>query len=274
MARNQRPVTELRADSLIVTETWVPIRGYDGVYEVSDWGHVRSLDRRLQSSAGWYRKYRGCILAPRLSRGHCAVSLCKNGCTVEKYVHRLVLEGFVGPCPPGKEGCHDNGDPLDNRRTNLYWGTSSENSYDMVRHGRHHESIKMVCPRNHRLVVPNLVVSVLKKGRRQCLACHRAASNWRTGCNVWGAADRDSLADYHFAQIMSGRARGGNKYKTHCPRNHSLTVPNLVPGKDGRSCFACAKARWAARSAVRSGRSFDLQAEADRYYTVIMAERE
>jgi len=51
-------------------------------------------------------------------------------------VHHLVLWAFVGPCPPGMEGCHKNGKSKDNRLSNLRWGTSLSNSADQIRHGK------------------------------------------------------------------------------------------------------------------------------------------
>jgi HNH endonuclease len=53
-----------------------------------------------------------------------------------KYVHHLVLEAFVGPCPPGHEACHINGDSLDCALSNLKWGTREENMTHMRQHGR------------------------------------------------------------------------------------------------------------------------------------------
>jgi HNH endonuclease len=53
-----------------------------------------------------------------------------------KYVHRLVLETFIGPCPPGMECRHLNGNCLNNSLRNLCWGTSQANSEDTKRHGR------------------------------------------------------------------------------------------------------------------------------------------
>lgn len=55
--------------------------------------------------------------------------------TTRVRVHRLVLAAFVGPCPDGKEGCHNNGKSTDNRLTNLRWGTPVSNSADQRRHG-------------------------------------------------------------------------------------------------------------------------------------------
>ncbi len=50
-------------------------------------------------------------------------------------IHRLVLTAFRGPCPEGMEACHDNGNPADNRLSNLRWDTKQGNSADMLRHG-------------------------------------------------------------------------------------------------------------------------------------------
>lgn len=50
-------------------------------------------------------------------------------------VHILVLEAFVGPCPPGMECRHLDGNPANNRLDNLCWGTKLENAQDRIRHG-------------------------------------------------------------------------------------------------------------------------------------------
>lgn len=51
------------------------------------------------------------------------------------YVHRLVLETYVGSCPLGMEACHNNGNRKDNRLGNLRWDTRRENIHDAIRHG-------------------------------------------------------------------------------------------------------------------------------------------
>jgi hypothetical protein len=53
------------------------------------------------------------------------------------YIHRLVLEALIGPCPDGMEACHNDGDPRNNNISNLRWDTHANNGYDAYRHGRH-----------------------------------------------------------------------------------------------------------------------------------------
>lgn len=55
-----------------------------------------------------------------------------------RFVHRLVLEAFRGPCPAGMMACHGNGVPHDNRLENLRWGTPKENDDDKLRHGTYY----------------------------------------------------------------------------------------------------------------------------------------
>jgi len=52
-----------------------------------------------------------------------------------RYVHRLILEAFVGPCPPGMVACHNDGDRSNNTPGNLRWDTVQSNLADKVRHG-------------------------------------------------------------------------------------------------------------------------------------------
>lgn len=104
---------------------WRPVDGYSR-YEVSDTGLVRSL-------------WAGHILKPsiRTKRGRpyaCTVNLKEGGLKTFR-IHRLVLRAFVGPCPAGHEGCHNDGNPLNNTLTNLRWGTRASNLADMAVHG-------------------------------------------------------------------------------------------------------------------------------------------
>jgi hypothetical protein len=122
-------------------ERWRPFRDYVG-YEISDWGRVRSFwGGAGQKGQG----QRGLMATPKLIGGHVAtsghlgVALYHPGSRkADRFkVHTLVLEAFTGPCPPGLECCHGDGNPANNRLGNLRWDTPSENQRDTLRHGRH-----------------------------------------------------------------------------------------------------------------------------------------
>lgn len=70
------------------------------------------------------------------SSGHLFVRLIGLG--PKSYVHRLILQAFVGIAPDGMECLHRDGDPTNNRLSNLRWGTRGENCADTARHGRAH----------------------------------------------------------------------------------------------------------------------------------------
>ncbi len=63
------------------------------------------------------------------------VNLTRNCITYTRYIHRLVLETYIGSCPNGMECRHLDGDYSNNSLVNLCWGTHKENASDMVKHG-------------------------------------------------------------------------------------------------------------------------------------------
>jgi len=100
-------------------EHWRPVRGWEGLYEVSDLGQVRSPKRK----GGNNRWYGGKILIAYPNKGYPVVPLCWGSKRTMTQVHRVVLEAFGGPCPPGMVACHGNGSRGDPRLSNLRWGT-------------------------------------------------------------------------------------------------------------------------------------------------------
>lgn len=166
-----------------MSEQWRPVVGYGGFYEVSDRGRVRSVDRRVQSNLpGKTRFAKGQILTPNplAKTGHLLVRLNRQGTCRDRLVHHLVLEAFVGPCPPGLEGCHRNDISSDNRLANLRWDTRSANQLDSVVNRRHPNTRKTHCPKLH----PYDLEIGRKNGRtyRACSKCrreHRDAFNAR-----------------------------------------------------------------------------------------------
>jgi hypothetical protein len=75
--------------------------------------------------------------------GYPAVVLKGRGKKARRTVHRLVIEIFKGPCRPGQECRHLDGNPLNNRVENLEWGTRVENMADRVGHGTHVQGEKV-----------------------------------------------------------------------------------------------------------------------------------
>ena len=157
-------------------EQWKPVYGYEGIYEVSSHGRVRSLDRVVTYSDGRVRHYKGKVLhaTPKKRGGYPVVCLYSQDKGQIRTVHSLVAETFIGPRPEGTEVCHNDGDPANSRLDNLRYGTSRENKLDTVRHGTDRDAAKTHCPRGHRLSAENLRPSSAKRGKRQCLACARA----------------------------------------------------------------------------------------------------
>lgn len=133
-------MSELETTSL---EDFVQIPGHPG-YEVNRLGQVRSVDRwaeRLHWKTGKLVRLRvkGTMMKPVLRhiRGKpvcCTVTLWYEGAGLICRIHRLVLLTFIGPCPDGEEGCHNDGNPANNRLSNLRWDTHIENISDCIRH--------------------------------------------------------------------------------------------------------------------------------------------
>lgn len=113
-------------------ETWKPIAGYEGRYEISDNGRVKSLARTVPNRHG-ERKIREKILPQRINRcGYYTVVLCKHCISKFKLVHRLIAEAFI-PNPENKPFIdHINTVRTDNRIENLRWVSAKENSNNIL----------------------------------------------------------------------------------------------------------------------------------------------
>lgn len=154
---------------------WLPIRGFEGLYEISNRGGVRSLDRRILRRNGVWTTYHGKELKPYPlgTSDHLCVDLRKDGCRYPLLVHRLVLEHFVGLAPQGSsQALHWDDDATNNCVSNLRWGDFSDNLHDRVRNGKHHNANKTHCPQRHEYTPENTYR--YKDGRRECWICKRA----------------------------------------------------------------------------------------------------
>lgn len=112
-----------------MTEEWKDIPGYEGLYQASNLGRVKSLDRIVVYKDGRMRTYKGRILSPGAVRGgYQAVLLSKNASYESKAVHRLVAEAFIPNPEKLPEINHRDRDVTNNNVTNLEWCTRLYNA--------------------------------------------------------------------------------------------------------------------------------------------------
>lgn len=201
-------------------EEWRPVVGYEGLYEVSNLGRVRSLDREVPNRWERPKPVKGRVLAGSISpqTGYRTATLTDAAGGRKPYyalIHRLVLEAFMGPCPPGMECCHKDLDRSNEALSNLRWDTRSANTLDAVKHRTNHNAAKTHCPQGH----PYDSVEKRRDGyvSRACKKCRDDLRRKRTG-------QRERSA-------------------THCFRGHLLDGLSTRPnGKVRRYCKTCRRA--------------------------------
>lgn len=150
---------------------WRPIEGFTS-YEVSDEGQVRS-----------HRRATPRVLRPATDpKGYRLVTLFRGDrATRRNYrVHSLVMAAFVGPRPEGQQVRHLNGDPADNRLSNLAYGTPQQNVRDCFDHGTRGQAT--ACKNGHDYTPEN--TRTHPKGWRECRSCRR---EWRERRQIAGA---------------------------------------------------------------------------------------
>ena len=122
---------------IAMIEEWKDIPGYEGLYQASSLGRIRSLHRGYIEAhmpkrvlrPGSNRHGRLQVALSRIPKGEIRAAV-----TTRFQVHRLVLLAFKGECPPGMNGLHDDGNHLNNCIKNLYYGTQKQNMADRARH--------------------------------------------------------------------------------------------------------------------------------------------
>lgn len=158
-------------------ETWKAVEGWADQYEVSNLGQTRSLPRTVIKSNGVSMTLKGRILKPQPQEsGHLGVTLPDG----KRYlIHRLVASAFLDNPGDMPQVLHNNGDPSDNRASNLRWGTQSENMLDRRVHGTDPMLNRTHCAQNHEYIEENTRYS--RKGTRICKRCSDLASKaWKT----------------------------------------------------------------------------------------------
>jgi hypothetical protein len=124
-------------------EVWKEALCWEGTYEVSNYGSVRSITRIVYSSNGKSMTFQGRALsACKTTGGYLQVVFSRDDKHFNKPVHRLVLETFASAPKANQVSCHNDGDKNNNRLDNLRWDTQSNNLKDRITHGTHDRGSK------------------------------------------------------------------------------------------------------------------------------------
>lgn len=180
-----------------MTEIWKDIPGFEGYYQASSSGNIRSLSRRIVQSNGNEYQFTGRILKPFVVKrfgnpSYKQYTLWKDGVRRVAFGRKLVAETFLGPRPEGMEVCHNMpNSSLDDSVKNLRYDTHYNNMQDIKRHKTHNNSIKTHCPRGHNFTDKN--TKIVNHGRgRTCTACLHSKEHVRwckQNCNFEQLAD-------------------------------------------------------------------------------------
>lgn len=145
-------------------EIWKDIPGWEGLYQVSNLGRVKSLPKIRRNGTGLIQLKERILRPGKCPTGHLNVNLHLPGKARSIQIHRLVLLAFVGPCPPGME-CrhHPDPDPSNNRLDNLSWGTKKDQYKDRIVDGTHVAGSKHPIAKLQETDIP-LIRSLRKQG--------------------------------------------------------------------------------------------------------------
>ena len=168
-------------------EEWRPVVGYEGLYEVSNTGQVRSLDRYVKTCYGSYRLHKGKVLRPGIRPdGYLVVSLQYRMFRV----HRLVAEAFL-PNPDNlPQVNHKDEDKTNNNVDNLEWCTRQE-------------TIRRAFKRGTKIPSRQISVRVIETGNvyNSIRACAREINCSQTDICNYLFGKRPNVKGYHFERV-------------------------------------------------------------------------
>lgn len=125
-------------------EVWKDIKGYEGLYEVSNLGRVRRCDAEIERKNRWNGKtnlvWKGHIVKTHTSRrsGYTSVGLCKDGVHSVIRLHRVVAQAFLDNPDNLPQINHKDGNKTNNAVSNLEWCTASYNQLHAYKTGLNH----------------------------------------------------------------------------------------------------------------------------------------
>jgi len=174
-----------------LNEIFLPVKGYEGLYEVSNYGRIKSCKRIVPHGRhGTFELKEKYLKIQKEKAGYVTCALCINGKAKRFKIHRLIALSFI-PNPTNKADInHKNGIKTDNRIENLEWCTSSENQRHALnnglkipKYGTMHHSTKLTI---------NEVKEIFKSGQ-SCMKlskkyniCHSSIHDIKTG-KTWSS---------------------------------------------------------------------------------------
>lgn len=166
-------------------EIWKPINGFVGVYEVSNLGDIKTLERKVNNNGG-IKVIKEKILAPKRGyRGYRMVSLRKNGTSFSKRVHSIVAEVFI-PNPENKPCVnHIDNNTGNNSTLNLEWVTHKENMEHSAKQGR--------LNRGEKNRAAKLTEKDILEIRKSSKSCRELATIYRMSYNYMFVIKRGSV---------------------------------------------------------------------------------
>jgi len=174
-----------------MSEEWVTILGYNGTYEVSVSGKVRSRDREIKLPDGRIRHCKGKLLSPKQNgQGYIFYTLSKDGATKTHYIHRLLATAFISN--DGNKGYvnHRDGNSRNNDLSNLEWVTHAEN----VSHG-YDTGLNSNKAGSHTFAVGVIDNTIRKQFATIKEWCAARGINYSTGRNIAAGNNRSKVID-------------------------------------------------------------------------------
>lgn len=181
----------------LFNEVWKPVKGYEGQYEVSNLGNIRSVDRHLMYGNQYHLLKGKPIKSFPNSKGYLRINLSKNSKIKQYFVHRLAAEAFI-PNPNNLPFIdHINTIRDDNRAENLRWCTQKENCNNPISRQKLKESIRRS---EARIIYHVIQLDENRKPIRTFKSCRAAAEElgFHTGENIRFAAKRGCKAHGYY----------------------------------------------------------------------------
>lgn len=152
---------------------WIPVYGYEGLYEINASAEIRTVERYTISKRGIPMHIKQKIMKPYVNdNGYLVVRLTRNKRSKVEKVHRLLMLSFVGPDPERPIVNHKNGKKLDLDLSNLEWTTSSENNKHAYAYGLKKNKTRPIrCTIDSLVITSDKAIDISKRLHNAGLFC-------------------------------------------------------------------------------------------------------